>query len=238
MQDFDVKNPYADNPVIEERRLRGARRVIAKHLLDSYQNKVHINMGRYVEVGKLRVYSKKIGKGSIVDHFLKAVALALKERPALNSTFDGEVHRLFQDVNIGYAITTNKGLITPVLRNADRLGLEDFYARRKGLTAKVMEWKQEMKDIMGGTFTITNLGNFGGDWLHPIINPPQVAILGMGRLCKMSISWDIEEEPSVKELMPISITVDHSVVDGAEAAEFAQLIQDKINDPESLWDSK
>ena len=100
-----MKNPYADNKVIEERKLRGARRVIAKHLLDSYQNKVHINMGRFLEVEKLRAFVKKTGKGSIVDHFIRAIAVSLKERPSLNSTFDGEVHRLYEDVNIGYAIT-------------------------------------------------------------------------------------------------------------------------------------
>ena len=235
MQKFDVNNPYSDNTIIEERKLHGPRRVIARHLLNSYQNKVHATMHRFLEVGRLRAFIKEIKKGSIVDHFIRAVALSLREKPELNATYDGEIHRLFENVNICYAISTERGLVTPVLRNADGLSLDEFYEKRKQITSLVMEWKQDMKDILGGTFTITNLGNFGVDWLNPIINPPQVAILGMGRLCKKNITWDLNESPGIKELMPISITFDHSVIDGSGAAEFAQLIQDKINDPENLW---
>jgi pyruvate dehydrogenase E2 component (dihydrolipoamide acetyltransferase) len=237
MQNFDVKNPYADNTVIEDRKLHGSRRVIANHLSESYQSKVHATMHRYLEVEKLRAYASEIKKGSVVDHFIRAVALALKEKPDLNATFDGETHRIFKDVNICYAINTERGLVTPVIRNADILTLDEFYANRKQVVSRVMEWKQEMKDILGGTFTITNLGNYGVDFLHPIINPPQVAILGMGRMCRQDVTWDLNEMPSTKELMPMSVTFDHRVIDGSGAAEFAQVLQDKINDPEHLWNA-
>lgn len=210
--------------------------MIANHLLNSYQNKVHATMHRYLEVEKLRAFVSEVKKGSVVDHFIRAAALTLKEKPELNATFDGETYRIFKDVNICYAINTERGLVTPVLKNADKLILEEFYDKRKQITALVMAWKQEMKDIMGGTFTISNLGNFGVDFLHPIINPPQVAILGMGRMCKQNISWDLSKSPTLKELMPISITFDHSVIDGSLAAEFVQLLQDRINSPEHLWD--
>jgi len=235
MQNFDVNNPYSGNTVIEEKKLRGSRRVVANHLLGSYQNKVHATMQKFMEVDKLISFKKEIGKGSIVDHFIRAVALSLKERPEFNATYDGDTFRTFKDVNISYAISTKSGLVTPVLRNADKLTLDEFYTKRKQITSLVMEWKQSMEDILGGTFTITNLGNFGVDWLYPIINPPQVAILGMGRLCKKNITWNIDEAPCEKVLMPMSITFDHSVIDGSGAAVFAQLIQDKINNPESLW---
>lgn len=238
MQSFDVSNPYSDNTIIEEKKLHGSRRVIANHLLYSYQNKVHATMHRYLEVEKLRAFANEIKKGSIVDHFIRAVALTLKEKPELNATFDGETYRIFKDINICYAINTERGLVTPVLRNTDKLMLDKFYDKRKQISALVMEWKQEMKDILGGTFTISNLGNFGVDFLHPIINPPQVAILGMGRMCKQNITWEFSELPTLKELMPISITFDHSVIDGIGAAGFAQLLQDKINNPKHLWDIK
>jgi pyruvate dehydrogenase E2 component (dihydrolipoamide acetyltransferase) len=236
MQNFDKNNPYAGNTLIEERKFHGSRKVIANHLLASYQNKVHATMHRYLEVAKLRTFVKEAGKGSIVDHFIRAVALALRDKPELNATYDGEIHRIYKDVNICYAISTERGLVTPVIRNADIITLEEFYEKRKQITSLVMEWKQELKDIMGGTFTITNLGNFGVDWLHPIINPPQVAILGIGRMCKQNITWDMSQAPDIKELMPISVTFDHCVIDGSGAAEFAQVLQDKINDPENLWD--
>ena len=237
MNNFDPNNPYSNNPVLEDRKLIGARKVIASHLLKSYQTKVHTAIHRYLDVKELLAFVKRVAKGSIVDHFLRAVALSLKDMPELNATYDGTVHKLYEDVNLCYAISTKRGLVTPVIRNASTLSFEEFYSKRKEVISLVMEWKQELKDILGGTFTITNLGNFGVDWLHPIINPPQLGILGMGRLCKKIMTWDMEKEPEVKELMPISITVDHSVIDGSVAAEFAQLIQDKLDDPESLWDN-
>ena len=237
MANFDVNNPYADNTIIEEIKLRGSRRVIANHLLESYQSKVHATMHRYLEVEKLRAFVSEIKKGSIVDHFIRAIAICLREKPEFNSTYDGEAHRIFKDVNICYAVDTERGLVTPVIKNADRLTLDEFYKNRKEIVALVMGWKQEMKDIMGGTFTITNLGgSFNVDFLHPIINPPQVAILGMARMCKMNVTWDMSGLPGVKELLPISITFDHRIIDGSGAAEFANLLQDKINDPKHLWD--
>lgn len=237
MNDFDPNNPYSDNPVLEERKLLGARKVVANHLLRSYQTKVHTTIHRYLDVKELLAFKKRVAKGSIVDHFLRAIALSLRKMPELNATYDGTVYRLYKDVNINYAVSTKKGLVTPVIRNADILSFEEFYPKRKEVISLVMEWKQELKDILGGTFTVTNLGNFGADWLHPIINPPQVAILGMGRLCKKTVTWDMEKEPETKELMPVSVTVDHSVIDGSVLADFTQLIQDKINDPENLWDN-
>ena len=235
MQDFDKNNPYGNNTIIEEKKLHGSRKVIANHLLASYQNKVHAVLHRYLEVEKLRAFVKENKRGSIVDHFIRAAALALREKPEMNSTYDGQIHRIYKDINIAYAISTQRGLVTPVIRNADKLSFDEFYAQRKQLTALVMEWKQELKDILGGTFTITNLGNFDVDWLHPIINPPQVGILGMGRMCKKSITWDLNSEPKLKELMPITVTVDHSIIDGSDSAIFAQILQDKINEPEKLW---
>ena len=236
MQNFDLNNPYADNIVIEERKLHGSRKVVARHLLDSYQNKLHATMYKYLDVEKLRVFTAEIKKGSLVDHFIRAVALSLREKPDLNATYDGETHRIFKDVNICYAINTERGLVTPVIRNADKLSIEDFYAIRKHLVSLVMDWKQEKKDIIGGTFTISNLGNYGVDLFSAIINAPQVAILGMSRICKQNITWNLSEQPAVRELMPISITFDHSIIDGSGVAEFVQLLQDKINNPELLWD--
>lgn len=236
MQDFDPANPYADNTLIEERQLRGSRRSTAKHLLHSYQNKVHATMFKFLEVGKLRAFGKEIDEGSIVDHFIRAVALCLREKPEFNATYDGKLHKIYEDVNVSYAVSTEKGLVTPVLRNADKLSLGDFYNERKRIISLVLEWKQQIKDILGGTFTITNLGNFGVDWLQPIINPPQVAILGMGRLCKKNITWDLDKSPEEKELMPMSIAFDHRVIDGSDAAEFANLIQEKVNNPKKLWE--
>lgn len=171
----------------------------------------------------------------MIDYFIRAVALSLTEKAELNATYDGKVYRVFRDINISYAVNTNRGLVTPVLKNADKLYLDDFCNKRKEIISLVMEWKHKLTDILGETFTITNLGNFGVDFTLPIINPPQVAILGIARICKLNISWEQSEAPEVKELLPISITYDHSVIDGVMAAEFSQILQKKIDDPENLW---
>ena len=225
---------YSDNKILEEIELHGSRKIIADRLSDSYQSKVHATNYRYMEIERLKEYKEKIGKGSIIDHFIKAVALSLKEKQELNSTYDGKVYRIYSDVNISYAVNTKRGLVTPVLRNVDKLSLIEFLEEKNRVINMVLEWKHELKDLMGGTFTITNMGNFKVDFTLPIINPPQVAILGISRICKLNISWD-DNPPRVRELLPVSVTYDHRVIDGVGVAEFAQILQDKINDPENLW---
>lgn len=226
---------YSDNKIISEIQLKGSRKIIAERLKDSYQNKVHAGLCRYFEVEKLKQFREKLQKGSIIDHFIRAVALSLKEKSEINSTYENGVYRIYESVNIGYAVNSQMGLVTPVLRNADRLSLDEFINERRRIINLVMEWKHELKDIMGGTFTITNMGNFEVDLTMPIINPPQVAILGISRICNVNISWD-DSPPKARLLMPVSITYDHSVIDGVGVAEFVHILQDKINNPENLWD--
>ncbi len=98
----------------------------------------------------------------------------------------------------------------------------------------ILEWKNELKDFMGGIFSITNLGSFKVDFTLPIINPPQVVIPGISHICKLNISWG--DTPSrTRELMPVSITYDHSLINGEAVAQFAQILQDKIDNPDILW---
>jgi pyruvate/2-oxoglutarate dehydrogenase complex dihydrolipoamide acyltransferase (E2) component len=228
-QDF-----YISNNVLHEVVLRGSRKIVAERLKDSYQNKVHATMYRYMEIEKLKDYKEKAAKGSIIDHFIRAIALSLKEKPQLNSTFEDNIHRIYENVDICYAVNSKRGLVTPVLRKADSLTLNEFLVEKSRIINLVLEWKHEIADIMGGTFTITNMGNFGVDLTLPIINPPQVAILGISRICRMNISWD-DKPPAPKLLMPVSFTYDHRVIDGVGVAEFAQILQNKINEPDTLW---
>ena len=182
----------------------------------------------------LKDYKEKIARGSIIDHFIRAAALTLKEKPELNATFEDDVCRIYENVDICYAVNSKRGLVTPVLRKADSLTLDEFLIEKNRVVNLVLDWKHEITDIMGGTFTITNMGNFGVDLTLPIINPPQVAILGISRICRLNISWD-DTPPGPKLLMPVSFTYDHRVIDGAGVAQFAQILQDKINTPEVLW---
>ena len=234
-KDDKMNSFYSDNKILEEIELHGSRKIIADRLRESYQNKVHATMYRYIEIEKLKEYKDKIKKGSIIDHFIRAVALTLKEKPGLNATYDGKVYKIYRDVNICYAVSTKRGLVAPVLKNVDTLSLNEFLEDKSRVINMVLEWKHELKDLMGGTFTITNMGNFKVDFTLPIINPPQVAILGISRICKLNISWD-DTPPRTRELMPVSITYDHSVIDGVGVAQFAQTLQDKIDNPKNLWD--
>jgi pyruvate dehydrogenase E2 component (dihydrolipoamide acetyltransferase) len=232
----NIKNNdfYKENNVLSEIVLRGSRKIVAERLKDSYQNKVHATMYRYMEIEKLKDYKEKVAKGSIIDHFIRAIALSLKEKPELNSTFEDDIYRIYENIDICYAVNSKKGLVTPVIRNADLLTLDEFLIEKNRVVNLVLEWKHEITDIMGGTFTITNMGNFGVDLTLPIINPPQVAILGISRICRLNISWD-DKPPAPKLLMPVSFTYDHRVIDGVGVAEFAQILQNKINEPETLW---
>lgn len=235
---IDMQNTlkyYSDNEVIHEEKLKGVRRVIAERLMESYHQKIHSSIFKYIEIDRLRVFKEKIGKGSIIDHFIRAIALTLAQKNKLNATYDGIVYRVYKDINISIAIASPGGLVTPVLKNADKLTLDEFIKKKKEVIDLVLKREHKIEDLLGGTFTVNNLGSFNVDFMLPIINPPQVAILGISRICKMNITWDMSRDPNIKELIPISITCDHSVIDGIEIAEFAQILQDKVNEPEGLW---
>jgi pyruvate dehydrogenase E2 component (dihydrolipoamide acetyltransferase) len=233
-ENINASSFYEGNKVVKEIQLKGSRKIIADRLKDSYQNKVHASMYRYMEVEKLKEFKEKTGKGSIIDHFIRAIALTLKEKPELNATFENENYKIYESINICYAVNSKRGLVTPVLRNADLLSLDDFLIEKNRIINLVMDWKHQLKDIMGGTFTITNMGNFGVDLTMPIINPPQVAILGISRICNLIISWGYDP-PQPRLLIPVSLTYDHCVIDGVLVSEFAQILQNKINNPEVLW---
>lgn len=205
--------------------------------MDSYRNKIHASSFKYLEIKNLREFKERLNNGSIIDHFIRAVALSLAQKPELNATYENGIYRMYKDVNVAYAVNTKRGLVTPVLRNADTLGLSGFMQNRKSLISEVMDWKHHVNDLLGGTFTRTNMGSFGVDFTHPIINPPQVAILGMARICRLAISWEASGNIEPKELLPVSLTYDHSVIDGAAVAQFLQILQDNVNNPEILWNN-
>jgi pyruvate/2-oxoglutarate dehydrogenase complex dihydrolipoamide acyltransferase (E2) component len=237
MSGIERGDPYSDNEIVTECCLRGTRKTIAKHLMESYRNKAHASMSRYIDIEKLKSFKQNIGNGSLIDHFYRSVALSLSEKRELNAIYDGEVYKKFKNINLSIAVDAPKGLITPVLRNADKLQLDDFIEERKRIIAIVKEWKHKLYDIVGGTFTVSNLGNYGIDFLTPIINPPQVAIMGIGRACNLSVSWDDLESVRARLLMPVTISYDHCIIDGVCVSEFLQILQDKTNHPECLWDN-
>src|SRR5213083_3424122 len=171
---------------------------------------------------------------TLTSFLLKAAALALKEHPQFNASLDGAAGELIlkRYYHLGVAVATERGLIVPVIRDVDRKPLVELQRELAALAQRVRAGKATLDDLRGGTFTITNIGALGGTGAVPIINYPEVAILGIARA---------RQEPVVREsriearlLLPLSLTFDHRVADGADGARFASAIIRRLERPELL----
>jgi len=166
------------------------------------------------------------------DLLIKAAALALRKHPRLNAVVVGEEIHLHADINIGVAIALDDGLVVPVVRNADRKSLGTIAAEVAEFVQRARGGKLTMAEITGGTFTVTNLGSFGIDAFTPILNPPEAAILGVGRIVERLTRRD--SDLVWRLTMVLSLTVDHRVVDGAPAATFLQTLREFLEQPEFI----
>ncbi|RMG02513.1 MAG: pyruvate dehydrogenase, partial [Planctomycetota bacterium] len=165
-------------------------------------------------------YASKGIKLTAMPFVIKAVALALHDHPALNASLDLEQGQIVykQYVNIGIAVDTDRGLVVPCLRHADRLSIPDIARELAEMAEKVRSGDFSVDDLRGGTFTISNLGAIGGTYSTPIVNVPEVAILLVGRSRKMPVVRD--DQITIRLMMPLSLSYDHRLVDGAAAARF------------------
>ena len=168
---------------------------------------------------------------SINDIVLKAVAEALKAHMRLNAAYaDGAVEQ-FQEINLGVAVDSEQGLIVPVLHGADRLSIGEIAKATRDLGAKAREGKLALTDLEGGTFTVTNLGGLGVDWFTPVLNPPQCAILGVGRVRRVPAV--VDEDIMVRDVATLVLSFDHRVVDGAPCARFLAHLKALIENPDT-----
>lgn len=167
---------------------------------------------------------------SPTDIIVKAVAGALKEFPHVNAHIEGDSLTLFDDIHIGLAVSLGEaGLIVPVVRDAGRRGLAEIARARQDLAARARAGKLGPDEITGGTFTITNLGAYGIESFNPIINPPQVAILGVGAIQDAVVARD--GAPTVRPMMGLSLSFDHRAMDGAPAAAFLARVREILENP-------
>jgi 2-oxoglutarate dehydrogenase E2 component (dihydrolipoamide succinyltransferase) len=164
-----------------------------------------------------------------VTFFVKAVAEALKHFPQVNSMIDGDELVFHKYVDIGIAVSAPKGLVVPVIRNAENLTLDQIEKNIKELAAKARENKITLDEMTGGTFTITNGGVFGSMLSTPIINPPQSAILGMHNIVERPIAVDGKVE--IHPIMYVALSYDHRVIDGRESVGFLVKVKEMIEDP-------
>jgi len=163
------------------------------------------------------------------DLLIAICARALRDHPNLNSRIEGNCIRMLDEIHVGLAVDTERGLLVPVVRNADRLGVEDIARRIRAVVARAREGRCSPDELTGGTFTITSLGMYGVDAFAPIINLPECAILGVGRISLRPAV--VDGKIVARQRMWLSLSFDHRVVDGAPAARFLQRITQLVEEP-------
>ena len=218
--------------------LTGIRRVTAQRLSAHWTVAPQVTEGIDIdmtEVRALRTASRdawRAGFGvmpSLNDIVLKAAAVALEAHPALNSAFvDGAIHR-YRGINLGVAVDVEDGLVVPVLRNAGQLDLGGIASAVAELTARAKAGKLTLEDIEGGTFTVSNLSALGVDWFTPVLNPPQCALLGVGRLRRTPAA--VGREVLIRDTATFVLTFDHRALDGAPAGRFLARLKRLLESP-------
>ncbi len=226
----------------EERvRMSRRRRTIAERMIEAQRSAAmlttfnEIDMGAVMALRRRRnpAFEERHGvKLGITSFFIKAAVAALQEFPRLNAELDGDEMVLKRYYDIGVAIGDEKGLVVPVLRDADSMSFPEIEVRINALVEKTRQGDLAIEDLRGGTFTITNGGVFGSLLSTPILNPPQVAILGLHRIEDRPIARDGEVE--IHPMMYVALSYDHRIVDGREAVQFLARIKEYIEDPSLL----
>jgi len=210
------------------------QRIAAPRLTQSWTTIPHVTHNDEAEVTELEAWRKQLNserddvKVTMVSFLVVASVATLKEFPTFNSSLDGEELVLKRYYNIGFAADTPQGLVVPVIKDADQLGLLDIARTLTELSGKAREGKLSSAEMSGSTFTISSLGGIGGTSFTPIINPPEVAILGVTRAAMKPVWNGAEFEPRL--MVPLSLSYDHRVIDGAAAARFVAHLAQVLSD--------
>ncbi|MDK2981538.1 MAG: hypothetical protein PWQ55_1885 [Chloroflexota bacterium] len=221
--------------ILNEIPLVGMRRTIAQNMQRSMQQAPHMFLQVDVEMDaaeglrKLANQNKvaEAPKISVTALIVKAVAWALKQNPIINSQYTDEKIIEYADINIGIATALDNGLIVPVIHNADRKDLVEISRELSDLAQRARSNKLQPDDLAGGTFTISNLGMFGIDRFTAIINPPQSAILAVGKMNKVFVP-DENDQPILRRMVAFTLSADHRVMDGSQGAKFLTDLQDSL----------
>ncbi len=204
------------------------RKAIAEQMSKSKREIPHYYLSMDADMSAVLAKKEK-GKASITDYLISAVSRCLTEFPEMNSHWeDGKIRR-FAEVNLGIAVGVEEGLIVPVLRNADKKSVEEISAGNKRLASRAREKKLSPEEFSGGTFTISNLGMYKVESFLPIINPPEVGILGVGAIKQVPVV--IDGNIGVRPVMKLCLSADHRAVDGASAAGFLNRLIEILQTP-------
>ncbi len=232
---------------VERVPFRSIRKATAKQMSLAWSQIPHVTSQDSVDITRLEAFRQKHkaeieaigGKLTLTVFAIKAVATALKAYPNFNATLDTAAGEIImkQYYHVGVAVNTDRGLIVPVVRDVDRKSIKELSVELKALVQRTRDRKTKLDELQGGSFTISNAGAMGGGFFSPIINYPQVAILGMGQgrlqpVVRRKDDQDYEIVPRL--IMPIVLCIDHRVLDGADAIRFLRVIIDSLEDPDEL----
>ena len=236
----NVANVVKDDVTYEP--LSQIRKAIAKNMIQSIHNTAQMSVFEEVDIYELMQvrsrYKQRFADKDVnltyLSFIVKAVAQALKHHRQLNSQIDTENNRMIyrNRYHIGVAVDTAEGLVVPVIRDADQLTIFQIAKQIAELAHKARTRKLSLNEMKGGSFSITSFGSIGGIYATPVLNYPQAGILGIGRILKTPVVRD--EEIVVGHIMPLSLTVDHRIVDGGEATRFIYKVMEYLTDPISF----
>ena len=216
------------------------RKVVARRLTEAATTIPHIYLRASVRVDDLLVLRKTANlvlgvKASINDYLVRAAAVALARHPDINIQVHGEAIHHFPHADIAIAVATERGLVTPIVRGADQMRIEQVAAATSALIAKAQTGKLAYADMDGGTFSISNLGMFGLDAFDAIINPPQGAILAVGAIAR-ALAEGPDGDARFESRMTLTLSCDHRAIDGAVGAKFMATLKGLIEAPEGLFE--
>jgi pyruvate dehydrogenase E2 component (dihydrolipoamide acetyltransferase) len=212
----------AADDLLDRMPLAGMRQVIARNMVQSLREMAQLTLHRRIDASPLMAFRDTFSvrdRPSVNDVLLAAVARTLRRHPSLNATLEDETIYRWKHVHLGMATAIEGGLVVPVIRNAETLPLATLRSETAKLSELARRGALTMGDLAAATFTVSNLGTLGIDGFTPIVNPPQVAILGVGRIDRSDLT--------------LSLTIDHRALDGAPGALFLQDLAEVLADPKS-----
>ncbi len=221
--------------------VKGIRKIVAERMLNSLQTTAQLTLNASTDARMLLGYRQRLKdstealglqKVTINDLILFAVSRLLQQYPDLNALFAGETISRYRNVHLGFAVDTPRGLMVPIIRNANTLGLKQISLEAKRLATACFEGRIAPDELSGGTFTVSNLGAFGIESFTPVLNPPQVGILGVGNVNLKPM--EIEGEVCFIPHIGLSLTINHQVVDGVPGARFLQAASQALADIDLL----
>ena len=235
-----VQEDFSQWGEIENQKLTKIKRITGKRLQAAWQTIPHVTQFDEADITDLDTYRKKLKEKLLKDgikvtflpFLIKALTSVLKEMPEFNSSLDSSSTNLVikKYINIGIAVDTPTGLVVPVISNADQKSISDLSIELVDISNRARNKKLKPVELKGGTFTISSLGGIGGSFFTPIINPPEVAIIGVSQSVWKNTFNRNEKKSELKYMMPFSLSYDHRIIDGAAGARFTKRFKEILDD--------